>query len=228
MAGRLYIPAFEPETLLNHLHGDTSMHTSPNMAPRQAVSIIRQASPGHRLSSAFWGFTPPWLKVLDHAQHCARAETLRSRPMFAEALASQRCLVPVGGFYVWKPAPRMKQPFLITRHDRGPLLLAGIWTRYPTSESQYHDSMALITVPAPPFLASLTDRLPTIIAPDRATEWLDSEASGEHAETLLSSSPAELLGAFPVSRQVNDPTCQEWSCAYPTGPMFCQHHVQER
>ncbi len=37
----------------------------------------------------------------------------------------------------------------------------------------------------------------------------------------------ELLGAFPVSRGVNDPGNQEASCAYPIGPMLRRNPEQE-
>ena len=40
-----------------------------------------------------------WLKVLDHAPHCARAETLSKRAMFHEAFSARRCVIPVSGFY---------------------------------------------------------------------------------------------------------------------------------
>ena len=60
----------------------------------------------------------------------SRAESLDERPMFREALAERRCLVPVTGIYVWQAGLRGKQPFLVTHTDRSPLMLAGIWSRY--------------------------------------------------------------------------------------------------
>ncbi|WP_148253222.1 SOS response-associated peptidase [Aidingimonas lacisalsi] len=228
MAGRLYIPSLTTETLLPGLTVDAPLHSSPNLAPRQPLSIVRWETHNPHQVNAFWGFTPPWLKVLDHAQHCARAETLSSRPMFAEALDTQRCLVPVGGVYIWKSLPRMKQPFLVTRIDRGPLLLAGLWCRFPTTGHHYHDSMALITVASPPFLDPLSDRLPALMSPESAVDWLHPETSRQQVESMLHPPAGELLGAFPVSKRVNDPACQEWACAHPTGPMLCQHHTQER
>jgi putative SOS response-associated peptidase YedK len=220
MAGRLFLPSLDLASLLPDLRLDTPLVTATNLAPRRPVSIIRLESGDLRLNTVFWGLTPPWLSVLDHAPHCARAESLAARRMFREAFSARRCLVPVGGVYVWKSQPRFKQPFLVTRSDRGPLLLAGLWCRYHTTLTDHRDSMALITVATPPLLAPLSDRLPAVIAPEAAQRWLDPRTPLDAARNLLIPAPRELLGAFPVSRRVNDPVNQEPACAHPTGPML--------
>lgn len=227
MAGRLHIAPMDLERLLPDLRLEATPLTSPNLAPRQPLSMVRLATGRPTLVTAFWGLTPPWLKVLDHAPHCARAESLETRPMFREAFAARRCLIPASGIYVWKPQPRMKQPFLITRADRGPLLLAGLWCRYHTSLTEFADSCALITVATPPLLTPLSDRLPALIDASAARRWLDPATPLEQARALLSPAPGELLGAFPVSRRVNDPRHQEWACGYPTGPMLRATPAQE-
>ena len=112
MAGRLYIPPLDLPRLMPELRVDEAPITGVNLAPRRPLSIIRLEAGRPRLGNVFWGLTPPWLEVLDHAPHCARAESIAARPMFREAFAARRCLVPVGGIYVWKPQPRAKQPFL--------------------------------------------------------------------------------------------------------------------
>lgn len=219
MAGRLYIPPFDLDALLPDLWQAQDTITSPNMAPRRPVSILRQEGGRIVALNAFWGLTPPWLKVLDHAPHCARAETLGQRAMFRDAFAARRCLVPVGGVYVWQSRGGSKQPYLVTRVDRGPLLLAGIWCRFHTSLTEHNDSMALITVPANPLLSALSDRLPGIIDPRDAPAWLSPATPEQQLDALLKPAPEELLGAFPVSRHVNDPRHQSAACAYPVGPM---------
>ncbi|MDT8895131.1 SOS response-associated peptidase [Halomonas sp. I1] len=227
MAGRLYIPSLSLDRLLPDMVVHESLVTGNNLAPRQPLSLIRLEAGRPRLSRAFWGLTPSWLKVLDHAPHCARAESLESRAMFRDAFAARRCLVPVGGIYVWRPTPRAKQPYLVTRVDRGPLLLAGLWCRFHTTLTEYNDSLALITVPSPGLLAPLSDRLPAVIDAGDATHWLDPQTPTPEARQRLMPASEELLGAFPVSRGVNDPGNQEASCAYPIGPMLCRTSEQE-
>ncbi|MFO8046423.1 MAG: SOS response-associated peptidase [Halomonas sp.] len=222
MAGRLHIAPLDLARLLPALTVDAPLVTSPNLAPRRMLSAIRLEAGRLRLGRLFWGLTPPWLEVLDHAPHCARAESLESRPMFREAFQVRRCLVPASGVYAWKPQPRFKQPFLITRADRGPLLLAGLWCRFHTSLAEHTDSLALITVPTNRLLAPLTDRLPAVIDPTQAQRWLDPETPLEQVRARLISASLELLGAFPVSRRVNNPAHQDAACAHPVGPMLRQ------
>lgn len=219
MAGRLYVPPFDLDALLPDLWQAQEAIVSPNLAPRRPVTMLRQEGGRTALVNAFWGLTPPWLKVLDHAPHCARAETLGQRAMFRDAFAARRCLIPAGGVYAWQARPGGKQPHLITRADRGPLLLAGIWCRFHTSLTEHNDSMALVTVPASRLVAPLTERFPAVIDSRDAPAWLSPATAASHLETLLRPAPEELLGAFPVSRQVNDPDHQNAACAYPTGPM---------
>jgi len=220
MAGRLHIAPIDLRALLPDLAEDASLVRSPNLAPRRMLSAIRLEAGIPRLGRLFWGLTPPWLKVLDHAPHCARAESLAERPMFREAFHARRCLVPATGVYAWKPQPRFKQPFLITRVDRGPLLLAALWCRFHTSLAEHTDSLALITVPTSPLLAPLTDRLPAVIPAAATQRWLDPQTPAEEAMALLTPAPRELLGAFPVSRRVNHPANQDAACAHPVGPML--------
>lgn len=220
MAGRLYIPALDLARALPTLRYEAPLLTAVNLAPRRPVSHIRLEAGQACLTPVFWGLTPSWLRVLDHAPHCARAESLDERRMFREAFAARRSLVPVGGVYVWKMQPRFKQPFLVTRVDRGPMLLAGIWCRYHTALTDYADSMALVTVATNDFLAPLSDRLPALIDAADAMQWLDPQTPLATARRLLRPAPRELLGAFPVSRQVNDPGNQGPACAHPTGPML--------
>ncbi|MCC5882893.1 MAG: SOS response-associated peptidase [Halomonas sp.] len=220
MVGRLYVPPLDLKPLLPTLRQESPLLTAMNLAPRRPLSILRREAGSTFMGLAFWGLTPSWLTVLDHAPHCARAESLDARPMFREAFAARRCLIPAGGIYLWKMQPRFKQPFLVTRVDRGPLLLAGIWSRYHTTLTEYADSTALVTVPTNDFLAPLGDRLPAMIDADDALQWLDPNTPPNTAHALLRPAPRELLGAFPVSRRVNDPVNQDPACAHPTGPML--------
>ncbi|MGM0703152.1 MAG: SOS response-associated peptidase [Pseudomonadota bacterium] len=228
MPGRLYVPAFDPSSLLPGLCCRDALRHSPNLAPRRPLSILRSEQGETCLRDAFWGLTPPWLEVLDQAPHCARAESLTSRPMFRDAFSARRCLVPAGGVYLWKPQPRFKQPFLVVRVDRSPLLLAGLWCRYHTSLTEHADSMALITVPANALLTPLGDRLPAVIPASAASRWLAPDTPETEARALLAPPDEELLGAFPVSRRVNDPANQDLACAHPTGPMLRRPRDQER
>ncbi|MCB8890535.1 SOS response-associated peptidase [Vreelandella malpeensis] len=220
MTGRLHVQRLALSRRVPELHDANAFIESPNLAPRRPVSAIRLEQGIYRHRHLFWGLTPPWLEVLDHAPHCARAESLSRRPMFDEAFRARRCVIPVTGFYVWQSRPGGKQPYLVTATDRAPLLLGALWCRYHTTLTEFTDSTALITVPANVCLASLTDRLPVVIAPEALASWLSPETAAATLEALLVPAPLELLGAFPVSKHVNNPAHQSVSCAHPQGPML--------
>ncbi|ALM53859.1 SOS response-associated peptidase [Halomonas huangheensis] len=227
MTGRLYITAASVEQAVPDLYVPTDVISGVNMAPRQPLSVIRLEAARPTLGNAFWGLTPPWLTVLDQAPHCARAEGLAQRPMFRDAICSRRCLVPAAGVYAWQPRPGYKQPHLITHADRRPMLLAGIWCRFHTTLTDYNDSFALITVPSPAFLEPLSDRLPALITREDAHRWLDPQTPQEAVSDMLMPASRELLGAFPVSRRVNNPREQDPSCAHPIGIMRRDKPEQE-
>ncbi|MEC9482623.1 MAG: SOS response-associated peptidase family protein, partial [Halomonas sp.] len=92
----------------------------------------------------------------------------------------------------------------------------------------YTDSMALITVATNPLLSAMTDRFPAVIDPRQAPDWLDPATSLDRVRAMLFPAPLELLGVFPVSRRVNDPSFQDWACGRPTGSMARWHSEQER
>ncbi|WP_447554218.1 SOS response-associated peptidase [Vreelandella sp. EE22] len=220
MTGRLHVQRLSLSRLVPELSQDEAFISSPNLAPRQPVSAIRMEQGEYRHQPLFWGLTPPWLKVLDHAPHCARAESLGTRAMFEEAFSARRCVIPVTGFYVWQQRPGGKQPYLVTTTNRAPFLLGALWCRYHTTLTQFTDSTALITVPANVCLSSLTDRLPLVIPPQALATWLDPQSPPSPLHELLTPAPLELLGAFPVSKHVNNPANQSASCAHPQGPML--------
>ena len=57
----------------------------------------------------------------------ARAETVHKLPLFREAFAKRRCLIPATGFYEWQQRDDGKQPFRFRRKDLEPFAFAGIW-----------------------------------------------------------------------------------------------------
>ncbi|ANF59275.1 SOS response-associated peptidase [Halotalea alkalilenta] len=226
MAGRLHVDHIDLATLCAPLvpRIRQPLVRSPNLAPRRPLSMLRFApetpsTDSLELAEAFWGLTPAWLEVLDHAPHCARAESLEQRPMFREAFLSRRCAIPVTGIYAWVAGARGKQPFLITRVDRSPLLLAAIWCGYPRPGESGFDSTALVTVPTQGAITPLSDRLPALLDGERLHAWLSPSTPMGEARALLAPAAPGALGAFPVERAINDPRCQEWHCARPIGPM---------
>jgi SOS response associated peptidase (SRAP) len=77
-----------------------------NAAPSQELLVIRE---NHRtgersLDLIKWGLTPYWCKDPRGGRKPinAKAESVSRLPMFRDAYAQRRCIVPVDGFFEWR------------------------------------------------------------------------------------------------------------------------------
>ncbi len=91
---------------------------------------------GIELVRARWGLTPAWLTDLSKTPAHARAETVVEQPMFRDAFAHRRCLLPANGFYEWRGTVR-KRPFWLTPGEGAALFFAAIWEAYPVQGHTY-------------------------------------------------------------------------------------------
>jgi putative SOS response-associated peptidase YedK len=101
-----------------------------NIAPTDQIPIVRiDPRDGEReLVMARWGLIPFWMKGKPKVPHInARAETVHKLPLFREAFAKRRCLIPATGFYEWQQRDDGKQPYRFRRKDLEPFAFAGIW-----------------------------------------------------------------------------------------------------
>lgn len=72
-----------------------------NIAPTDQIPIVRiDPRDGEReVVMARWGLIPFWMKEKPKVPHInARAETVDRLPLFREAFAKRRCLIPATGF----------------------------------------------------------------------------------------------------------------------------------
>ena len=107
-----------------------------NAAPSQALLVIRENhKTGERsLDLIKWGLIPYWCQDPKGGRRPinAKVESVSRLPMFREAYAQRRCIVPVDGFFEWRAVKglRAKQPYAIAMKDGSPFGLAGIWLEY--------------------------------------------------------------------------------------------------
>jgi len=188
------LPGFPPE-----------QQAAWNLAPKSQVLLLRSQAGQLEAASALWGLTPPWLTDLSKAAPHARAETLSSTPMFREAFARRRGLLPANGFYEWRGMAR-KRPYWL-RADEPLLYFAAIWENWPAYEQNYL-SVALITV------AAGNKRRPILLDEAAQSVWLKQTSSTmELAEVLQS--PPPTLRERALSTLVNDPALNGPECLTP-------------
>lgn len=167
-------------------------HSSPSLRSPQGEP---DGEATRRLRSMRWGLIPPWVKTGEDGGPDtkkgpllinARSETLTTSPAFRGSAKSKRCLVPMDGWYEWKPHPAgdgkkaSKTPFYMFAADGEPLFMAGLWSTWRPKDSDKDVpplvSCTIITTDSAAQLSDIHDRMPlTISAPDW-DRWLDPDA----------------------------------------------------
>jgi putative SOS response-associated peptidase YedK len=122
-------------------------------------------------------------------------------PLFKEAFARRRCLVPAAAYYEWRHDPSGKTPFAIARRDAAPVALGGMWEEWRLHGETLR-TFATLTTDANPPLSLIQERMPVIIEKADWKVWLGEENADVAA--LLRPFPAEQLRIWPVARTVNN------------------------
>ncbi len=157
-----------------------------NICPTQDVLAVRQIDKQPQAVMLRWGLVPFWSKDLKIGARMinARSETVFEKPAFRAAAKSKRCVIVADGFYEWTPVKgqKKKQPWLIARPDRSPLLMAGLWESWQDKsavDSPTVETCTIITTAANAFMSPLHDRMPVFLDADQLPFWLDSNFSDQ-------------------------------------------------
>jgi len=189
-----------------------------NIAPTQQVPVVAADRRGARMGLMRWGLVPSWVKDASIGSRMinARAETLRSKPAFRQAVVARRCLVPADGFYEWVREGPGKVPHWIYDPSGDPLAFAGLWERWQGGGADPIHSFTIITVDPNEAVRPLHDRMPAIVPVGERVTWLDQTVRTENALEILRPHEGE-LAAYPVSTLVNSPANDVADCIAPVG-----------
>ena len=179
-----------------------------NVAPTDEAFVVVQREERRAITAYRWGLIPHWADSAKIASRTfnARAETLAAAPAFRESLRRKRCLVPVDSFYEWRRDGSARQPFVIARFDRRPLVLAGLWSgwRDPSTDT-VRRTFTIVTTTPNETMASIHDRMPVVLDDEAWDVWLDP-ASADPGELMALLEPREgpRLELRAVSQLVNN------------------------
>jgi putative SOS response-associated peptidase YedK len=212
MCGRFVITS--PPAALRQIFGYLEQPNFPpryNIAPTQPIPVVLVENGARHFRLMRWGLIPAWVKdprkftVLINA----RAETVREKPAFKNAIKRRRCLIPADGYYEWQATEGRKRPHFIHRRDGEPIGLAGLAETWIGPNGEELDTVAIVTAPASADLAALHHRVPVTIVSDDFERWLD--CSDDDAEKVMALLTASGEGSFVwheistrVNRAVND------------------------
>ncbi|MBR6472660.1 MAG: SOS response-associated peptidase [Firmicutes bacterium] len=132
--------------------------------PSEKALIISERKGMIDTTEMVWGFSSPFGKNLIAN---ARSETVRDKAMFADSIASRRCVIPASGFYEWDVNKARYRFFM---PDEGLVLLAGIYR-----PEQGTDRFTVLTTSANASMAPIHDRMPVMISKGEIRSWIDDE-----------------------------------------------------
>ena len=176
MCGRFVITS--PPQALRQIFGYAEQPNFPprfNIAPTQPIPVVITENGVRHFRLMHWGLLPAWVK--DPRKFTllinARAETVKERPAFKNAIQRRRCLIPADGYYEWQTSEQHKRPYFIHRGDGSPIGLAGVAETWIGPNGEELDTVAIVTAPASADLAALHHRVPVTIPPEHFELWLE-------------------------------------------------------
>lgn len=191
-----------------------------NVAPTQPAPVVMLREGVRTIELARWGLVPHWAGKSGARPPLminARVEGLVDKPVFRDALARKRCLVPADGFFEWKRDPKQAkakpQPMYFHPRSRRTIAFAGLWAKNRTDAGEQL-SFTIITGPPNDLVRPIHDRMPVVLDPDAWAAWLDPGIDAAAARALLGVPPIADWILEPVSirvnsAQVDDPTLIE-------------------
>ena len=185
-----------------------------NVAPSTQVPLLRLNEQGQlELEGARWGLVPHWWKkpALPSLSFNARSEEAANKPMWRQAIRSQRCIMLALGWYEWNEKEKVRnragrqvnQPYYHHAADDSMLAIAGLWSAWTSDEGNQVLSCALLTKDAAGPVAAVHHRMPVILEPEQFDLWLSPATRAEAVHAAIAAS-REDFEAYPVTTDVGN------------------------
>lgn len=126
-----------------------------------------------------WGFIVNDKRIIN-----ARCETILEKPLFKNAFISNRCLVPVNGFYEWKRDGNKKVKHKIALKGEEIFSLAGIYRDFIDRDGVIKRCVMIITTEPNLEMSSIHNRMPVIVDKCNEELYLENKFSNGLLELL--------------------------------------------
>jgi putative SOS response-associated peptidase YedK len=204
MCGRITLTVPDLHTVAELLEADLAAEDAAAYRPRYNAAptdrlyiVVRPDGARRKLVPARWGFPGGVINL--------RSETAARKSAFQNG----RAIVPADGFFEWKGPKNDRRPIWFRPRGGGLLYLAGLALPGPGGDQCF----AVLTTEASGLVAAAHDRMPVLLPPGRAREWLERADSG-----LLVPAPEDFLTATEVSTRVNSVANDDPACLEPPAP----------
>jgi putative SOS response-associated peptidase YedK len=176
-----------------------------NVAPTHMQPVIT-SDESNKFHIYRWGLIPSWAadEKVGYNMINARIESLTEKNSFKKLVSSNRCIVPMDGFYEWKTEGKNKQPFRIISTENEVFSVAGLHDSWKTPHGEVIHSYTIITLPSNEFMSQIHDRMPAILSIDGEKSWLETTGETEQLLTILESYPSKKMSMYPVSKKVGN------------------------
>ncbi len=173
------------------------------------LPVIKHSGP----DMLFWGLIPHWAKDGVAADKIRKGtlnavgETVSQKPSFRKSFRSNRCVLPVSGFFEWRAIHNAKYPYYIYPAEEAHFSLGCIydtWTDQSTGE--IIKTFSIITTPANPLMAEIHNRkkrMPFILKTEQIASWIDPASPNDQILSMIAPLDEKEMCAHPVSRDLN-------------------------
>ena len=161
-----------------------------NAAPTKLLPIITSSSP-NKLNFQKWGLMAMWSnnRAMSPKFFNLPLASVLTKPTYKKKLKSQRCVIPMDGFFIWKQVAKKKLvPHYFFYPDKRVFCVAGIWE---TNEDEH--SFIMITRPSNESIQPFQDDMPAILDTSTTKKWISSNDDLELEELLEKESNQPLL-----------------------------------
>lgn len=187
-----------------------------NIAVRKPAAVIFDRGDGLRVEEFAWGLVPRWSKLPEtkYTTVTARLDRAPRSRIFRRPWESQRCVVPMNGYYKWDRSATPPQPYFIQARSGDVLFAAGLWDHWEKDPPGLH-SFAVLTHANPAIPPPLVPDGPVFLPANKVAEWIAGPWLPMRFLTQLAQ-PA--LEAYAVSRAIRSRDVDDYTLLEPVDP----------
>jgi putative SOS response-associated peptidase YedK len=219
---RRFVQAFARESLPDALPAGVAdaLCRSPeryNIAVRKPAAVILDRGDGACVEDFDWGLVPRWSKLPEtkYTTMTARLERAPKSRIFRRPWETQRCVVPMNGYYKWDRSAAPAQPYFIQSQDGGALFTAGLWDHWEKDEPHLY-SFAVLTHANAAIPFPLVPDGPIFLPAGKVADWI---AGPWRPRRFLENMPQPGLEAYPVSRAIRNREVDDYTLLEPVDPV---------
>lgn len=155
--------------------GDAVFEPHYNIARGHHIPVITKTSEGFDLTRHRWG--KGFEKDADQpgVLSAAGIDDL-------EREAIKRVIIPISGFYIWKPDGESSHPFFVRKIDNSLLYVAGFMFKDSENEFSY---VEMLMMESNTLIQPIREIMPMILKEELSKRWLQTDMDGEELKNKI-------------------------------------------